>query len=317
MDTTHLQEFVYLAETLSFKRTAERFYVSRSVISRHLAALEEALGAKLVERTNHAVALTEVGEVFYRDAQIVLRDLETAITRARVAQDSNAKVVHIGYLRNAARPVLVHFVHLMQKTSPDLHLTLTCMEYGDLRRSMDDALVDIALAVNVDPRISRNYRSTHIYRDSFYAVMAKDNPLAKHTDGLTLDMLPEDKLLLPDSFVYSGLSELIDGLVESKSQIVAREYYRDVDMLYLKVRTEGYVAFSSSMNNVMFGDQVAIVPVVGIDPTFSVSAFYRDDLEDDIYEPCRRAFEACRDHMAGWKSDPQTRSVGFTLENFE
>ncbi|MBP3866919.1 MAG: hypothetical protein J6D25_03835, partial [Eggerthellaceae bacterium] len=96
----------------------------------------------------------------------------------------------------------------------------------------------------------------------------------------SLEDLPDEKLLLPDSFVYAGLSDLIDGLVESQTRLVARAYYSDIDMLYLKVQTEGYVAFSSNMNNAMFGDNLAIVPVIGVDSTFSVSAFYSDALDD-------------------------------------
>lgn len=45
MNFEYLDEFVHLARSLSFRRTAEHFFVSRSVISRHMAALEESLGA--------------------------------------------------------------------------------------------------------------------------------------------------------------------------------------------------------------------------------------------------------------------------------
>lgn len=58
MNIESLSEFAYLADTLSFRRTAEHFYVSRSVISRHLAALEDALGVVLLERNARGVELT-------------------------------------------------------------------------------------------------------------------------------------------------------------------------------------------------------------------------------------------------------------------
>ena len=183
----------------------------------------------------------------------------------------------------------------MQQHHPDLKLSLSCMEYGELRRAMEDGVVDIALAVNVNPSVSRNYRSTSIYQDELFAVMSRENPLAMREGELRLADLPSEKLLLPDSFVYAGLSDLIDGIMETQSQLVARAYYRDIDMLYLKVQTEGYVALSSSMNNVMFGDSVAIVPIEDIDSTFMVSAFYSDEIESVVYAKCREGFEACRD----------------------
>ena len=64
MNFEYLDEFVHLARSLSFRRTAEHFFVSRSVISRHMAALEESLGALLFVRDTHGVELTDAGEVF-------------------------------------------------------------------------------------------------------------------------------------------------------------------------------------------------------------------------------------------------------------
>lgn len=317
MNINHLIEFVYLASTLSFKRTADYFYVSRSVISRHLAALEDLLGVKLFERGNQSVQLTEAGKVFYREAQTVLRAYSNAVDRTREAGEALSRIVRIGYLKNAARPVIVQFVRYMNHNHPDVHLDLTCMEYSELRRAMDDGDVDIALAVNVHPNISRNYRSTAIYTDRFYVVMSKGHPLASRAKGVDIADLPEEKLLLPDSFMFAGLSELIDELVNAKMQVKAREYYRDIDMLYLKVQAEGYVAFSSGLNNVMFGDRLAIVPVTGVDSKFTVSAFYSDDLSEEAYRACRKGFESCRDAMKHSREVSCEDFVGFSLGAFD
>lgn len=323
MDSGHLAEFVYLAETLNFKQTAEHFFMSRSVISRHLAALEEAVGAKLIDRGGRIAKLTPEGEVFYRDARVILRDCDAAIEHVRAVQNENANVVRIGYLRNAARPVIVYFVRYIQEVHPGLLLELTCMEYGELRRAMEDGTVDIALAVNVSPEMSRHYRSTKIYTDRFFVVMSKQNPLAAQVGarGLSLSDIPRGKLLLPDSFVFSGLYEFIERQFAKQSQTMANEFYSDIDMLYLKVQTEDYVALSSGMNSAMFGDALRIVPIKDMDAKFTVSAFYRDGLDENAAVMCRFGFEACRDEIKkrGMASEP-TRSVaktsGFTFESF-
>lgn len=82
MNFEYLDEFVHLAHSLSFRRTAEHFFVSRSVISRHMAALEESLGALLLVRNTHGVELTDAGEVFFQEAQSLLRGWNLG-TRAR------------------------------------------------------------------------------------------------------------------------------------------------------------------------------------------------------------------------------------------
>ena len=85
MNINHLIEFMYLAETLSFKRTADYFYVSRSVISRHLATLEDTLGVRLLDRGNQSVKLTEAGKVFYGEVKTVLRAYADAVDHTRTA----------------------------------------------------------------------------------------------------------------------------------------------------------------------------------------------------------------------------------------
>ena len=288
---------MYLAETLSFKRTADYFYVSRSVISRHIASIEGTLGVKLLERGNQSVRLTEAGKVFHREVQTVLRVYANAVENAREAGNVKGTVVRIGYLKNAARPVIVRFVRYMHDEHPDIRLDATCMEYSELRRAIDEGSVDVALGVNVDPRVSHNYRSTQIYTDRLFAVMGKDHPLASRANGVDIAELSEYKLLLPDSFVFSNLAKLVDEHARPNMRVVAREYYQDVDLLYLKVQAEGYVAFSSGLNNAMFGGQLAILPITGADTTFSVSAFYVEDLPGDVYRMLSKAFEWCRDTM--------------------
>ena len=296
METTHLEEFVYLAET------------------HNLPA---------------GLKLTEEGEVFYRDARVILRDCASALEHVEEVRSTNANVVRIGYLRNAARPVIVYFVRYMQKKHPGLRLALSCMEYNELRRAIEDGTVDIAIGVNVSPEISRHYRSTHIYTDRFFIVMSKDNPIAKTIGvaGLRLADLPNDKLLMPDSFVFSGLSEFIERLMAKQNQdqqtrSSIREFYSDIDMLYLKVQAEDYVALSSGMNNSMFGDSLLIVPISDLDARFTVSAFYRDGLDSPAASMCRRGFEACRDEIKKRSLTLSTkgssaRNAGFTFEHFD
>ncbi len=297
MELAHLREFAYLADTLSFKRTADHFYVSRSVISRHLAALEDAIGAKLVDRSKGTVRLTDVGEVFYRDAIIMLRDYEAALDHVRIAQSTQTRIVRVGYLRNAARPIIVQFARYMRKHHPDVQLIFTGMEFNELRHALDDGAVDIALAVNVSPSESHDFRSTLIYTDRFYAIMRKDHPLAGNVNGVTVAELPPDKLLLPDSFVHSGEVEVPDNLDLAKSQARTATPFFDVDTLYLKVQAEDFIVFSSSMNSGMFGDDLASIPILDIDSTFSVSAFYRHGIDEDTFEMCRTALEACREKL--------------------
>mgnify|MGYP003575160190 CR=1 FL=1 len=79
--------FVQIAEVGSLTKAAENLELSVSAASRYLFALEEHLGARLVQRTTRKLYLTDAGMEFYRKAKGILADLreaEAAVTEATI-----------------------------------------------------------------------------------------------------------------------------------------------------------------------------------------------------------------------------------------
>ncbi|MBB1603553.1 LysR family transcriptional regulator [Variovorax sp. UMC13] len=79
---TAMELLVQTAELGSMSRAAEALGLSNAAASRHLAALEERLGARLIQRSTRRLTLTEVGENFYRSCKSVLADLNDAESAA-------------------------------------------------------------------------------------------------------------------------------------------------------------------------------------------------------------------------------------------
>ena len=75
---TELELFVYTAELGTLSRAAEKLEISNAAASRHLAALEERLGVRLVERTTRRLSLTNSGHDFYAKCKSVLGELAEA-----------------------------------------------------------------------------------------------------------------------------------------------------------------------------------------------------------------------------------------------
>ena len=75
---TEIELFVQVAETGSLSRAAEALELSNAAASRHLSALEERLGARLVERNTRRLYLTDTGQEFFSRAKGILADLKDA-----------------------------------------------------------------------------------------------------------------------------------------------------------------------------------------------------------------------------------------------
>ncbi len=77
-DIVDVLAFVRVAETGSFARAAERMGLSKPVLSRRVARLEEQLGARLLTRTARGAHPTDIGQTYYARAANVLTELEAA-----------------------------------------------------------------------------------------------------------------------------------------------------------------------------------------------------------------------------------------------
>jgi len=78
MDLEDLQTFVEVANAGGVSSAARRLGVAKSIVSRRLLRLEEALGAQLLARTTRGAALTEAGATFRDHAVRVCAEIDIA-----------------------------------------------------------------------------------------------------------------------------------------------------------------------------------------------------------------------------------------------
>lgn len=78
VDLLDVLAFVRVAETGAFARAAERMGISKSILSRRVARLEQQLGAKLLTRTAQGAQPTDIGRTYFERASNILAELEAA-----------------------------------------------------------------------------------------------------------------------------------------------------------------------------------------------------------------------------------------------
>src|SRR6478752_1723132 len=88
METKWLEDFVSLAETRSFSRSAQLRHVTQPAFSRRIQALEAWAGTDLVDRSSYPTRLTPAGETLYTQSIEVLQALQS--TRAMLRGHSAA-----------------------------------------------------------------------------------------------------------------------------------------------------------------------------------------------------------------------------------
>ena len=85
MDRFHqLQVYVAVAEEEGFAAAARRLQLSPPAVTRAVAALEDTLGVKLLDRTTRYVRVTEAGRRYLDDARQIVAGLEAADEAAHI-----------------------------------------------------------------------------------------------------------------------------------------------------------------------------------------------------------------------------------------
>lgn len=121
MDTLRsLQAFVKIVELGSLTAAAERLELSRSALTKHLAALERHYGTRLLQRTTRTLSLTEAGRTLHEGIVPLLGDLQALEHRLQEGHERPR-----GRL-NVSAPLTFGVRHLAPLVSSFLH------EYPDL-----------------------------------------------------------------------------------------------------------------------------------------------------------------------------------------
>ncbi|MEQ9815690.1 MAG: LysR family transcriptional regulator [Azospirillaceae bacterium] len=145
MDTlTSIQVFLKVAETGNFSAASDLLGLSRAMTSKHVKALEDRLGVRLLNRTTRRVSLTEAGLAYLQRAGQAMADLEDAELAVSDLHDNPRGVLKV----NA--PMSFGIVHLgpalpdFLAENPELTVDLTLNDrYVDLVEEGYDVAVRI------------------------------------------------------------------------------------------------------------------------------------------------------------------------------
>lgn len=208
VDVMHsMAVFRRVVEAKNFSAVARETNMSQSTVSKHIAALEERLGTKLLNRSTRSIQLTEAGKEYYSHCIRILNDFQEA-----EASVGKGKIKPTGTLRlstSAAfgRTFIIPNLHEFLLTYPDIRIDLIFDDdYVDLVES------GIDLAIRIGPLAD----STLIARKigtSPRIVVASPDYLVKHgRPKKPADLVRHDCLLYslqktPDLWYFNSTQE--------------------------------------------------------------------------------------------------------------
>ncbi|MFJ3789313.1 LysR substrate-binding domain-containing protein [Kitasatospora sp. NPDC090091] len=192
-----LRAFAAVAEHRHFREAAAATGTSQPALSGAVAALEEALGAQLIERTTRKVIVTPLGERVAEHAHRVLGALQALTEEVEAARRPFTGPLHLGVIPTVAPYLLPTVLRLVRDRYPELELHVHEERTPSLLEGLAAGRLDVLLLA-LPAGGSAPTRDIPLYDEDFVLVTPPGHPLAGRIDAPRDVLLDLDVLLLEE-----------------------------------------------------------------------------------------------------------------------
>ena len=187
MELKWLEDFPSLAETRNFSRSAELRFTTQPAFSRRIKALEDWVGATLIDRSAQPVGLTEAGATFRSLAEEIVRQLYQGREEIHLASVHEASAIKVAATHSLSLTFFPRWIRAIEASSGPLNIRLdsghagACvqmMQHGDCQFML--CHTHPSVEVGLDPR---QFLSRRVGSDRLLPVARPD------AEGKPLDCL--------------------------------------------------------------------------------------------------------------------------------
>ena len=228
-----MRTFVRVVESGSFSAVAAELRATQSAVSKQVAALEKALGAKLLVRTTRSLALTKEGERYFEQTRRLVAEITEAESDLIKGEGQLRGWIRVAASVGFGRLKLMPLMKSFMAAHPDVKI--------DLR--LHDGFIDLVeQGIDVSVRIGDLPDSGLIARrigTSHRMLLAHRDYLRSLPNGVHTPVNPED-LQAHECIVYTGMSNsnlwiFTAGAGTSETERTTRS-----------IRVEGHIQTNSS-----------------------------------------------------------------------
>ncbi|MFG2690417.1 LysR family transcriptional regulator [Streptomyces sp. NPDC048405] len=272
LDLRLVRYFAVVAEHLNFARAAAELRVAQPSLSRQIQRLEDALGVRLLERTPRGSRLTAAGAAFLPQAQTLLHTAHQAVLSARAA--APPRTVTIGYVEDL---VITPAVRDLRRLHPDAHIRTLHLDW-DEARALPDGRVDALVLRTPLPIPGDGLDVTVLYDEPRALLVPASHRLARKTSVAPDDFTDEPLVACAGmAALWTGFWRLDprpDGSPAPLGPLLVDTFE---DKLEAVADGRAVALVPADDRRCTLRDDLAVVPVVGVEPCQVVVATRRAD----------------------------------------
>ena len=234
IELSYIYEYIVLAETLNFSRAANICYITQPALSRHIAAIEEEMGGKLLERTTRSVKLTPAGRSVYTSFKDIWQEYDSAKEQTKVLSAGIHGMLRLSspyyWTEDFTEPVIRQF----RRELPLCDVMVTSCQPNEGLVNLSEERTDIAVYPYV-PDVDSRIRRVPFADEKLCVICRKDNPVAKK-ESVRADELTDELFVFTGQFNsdYDQYNRLIRSLLNAHGVYVKNsQFTQQVEVLHI------------------------------------------------------------------------------------
>lgn len=146
METKWFEDFVSLAETRSFSRSAQLRHVTQPAFSRRIQSLEAWAGTDLVDRSSYPTRLTPAGQTLYAQALEMLQALQAARSMLRAHTAAAQDVIEFAVPHTLAFTFFPAWLSSLRESCGPIKSRLIALNVHDAVSRLAEGSCDLLIA---------------------------------------------------------------------------------------------------------------------------------------------------------------------------
>ena len=200
MNLNQLRYFVSVAENESFTKAAVAHYITQTAITQQIHALEEQVGAKLVNRNSRPISLTPAGRVFLKEAREILERVDSALWRTREASTGLEGSLRLGYTKGYEHSDLSRTLRDFHREYPNILISCYRCDTDMLAAGLLNGEYDIIFTWDsTNIRQEENLQLRVVEHVPLRVALYANHPLARRKELTRRDLKQENILFMSPS----------------------------------------------------------------------------------------------------------------------
>ena len=225
MNLIQIEYFMMVAESGSFRQTAEKMYVSQPAVSKQISLLEKEWNIILFNRKYRSATLTKAGEIMYNHFAGSKVTFGECLRKARLADKQASTELRIGTMEHADLPGFSEVCARFHNKYPSVFLTVSSVPIYLLTLEQSDGPFDIVINHSLHFMNPDAIECCRLMQGEFCLIFPKDHPFLKQASP--------DLSSLQGQHLFIAAGSDVNGPVMQTTMILERHGFASPDFVLL------------------------------------------------------------------------------------